>query len=184
MQGQAELVARIGDPSTPEADRSAAERELCVRLAPRIRLYGLRHLRDDVAAADLVQDALLVVLRAAREGRIDDPAHVDRFALGTCRHWVSHVRRAERLARDFEAVALPLDRETLPPAFSRIDADRLADCLGKVGARERRVVLLTFQEDRTADEIATEMGTSPGNVRVLRHRAMAALQRCVEGVTP
>jgi DNA-directed RNA polymerase specialized sigma24 family protein len=43
------------------------------------------------------------------------------------------------------------------------------------------VVLLTFQEDRSADEIASELGTSAGNVRVLRHRALLALQRCVAG---
>jgi RNA polymerase sigma-70 factor (ECF subfamily) len=33
----------------------AAEAELYRRLAPRVRLYGLRHLRDRHAAADLVQ---------------------------------------------------------------------------------------------------------------------------------
>jgi hypothetical protein len=38
-------------------ERLAAEHELCVQLAPRIRLYGLRHLRDEAAAADLVQEA-------------------------------------------------------------------------------------------------------------------------------
>lgn len=30
------------------------------RLAPRVRLYGLRHLRDPAAADDLVQDVLLM----------------------------------------------------------------------------------------------------------------------------
>jgi hypothetical protein len=40
----------------------------------------------------------------------------------------------------------------LPPAVSSLDAARVALCLGKVGAREQRVVLLTFQEHRSAEE--------------------------------
>lgn len=158
-----------------------AERKLCLLLAPRIRLYGLRHLRDEAAAADLVQEALIVLLEAVREGRIEDPEHIERFVFGTCRHFVSRSRRAERRAQTFAGAVLPLSDAALPPAFSSIDSARLALCLGLVGAREQRVVLLTFQEDRSADEIASELGISAGNVRVLRHRAMLALQRCVEG---
>ena len=48
------------------ADAPAAEAELCRRFAPRIRLYGLRHLRDEDRARDLVQAVLLAVLQAAR----------------------------------------------------------------------------------------------------------------------
>ena len=33
----------------------AAESELYRRFAPRVRLYGLRHLRDEESARDLVQ---------------------------------------------------------------------------------------------------------------------------------
>ena len=36
----------------PDRDGSA-EAEFCRRFAPRIRLYGLRHLRNEAAAADL-----------------------------------------------------------------------------------------------------------------------------------
>jgi RNA polymerase sigma-70 factor (ECF subfamily) len=163
------------------SDRLAAERELCVQLAPRIRLYGLRHLRDEAGAADLVQEALIILLEATRGGRIGDPDRVDRFVLGTCRNLVSRFRRDERRSRAFEGAVLPLAEQELPPAFSRLDAARVALCLGKARAREQRVLLLTFQEERSAEEIATVLGTSPGNVRVLRHRAMAALEQCVAG---
>jgi len=56
---------------------AAAEDEICRRFAPRIRLYGLRHLRDAQAAADLVQDVLVRVIEALRGGRLREP---DRFA--------------------------------------------------------------------------------------------------------
>jgi RNA polymerase sigma-70 factor (ECF subfamily) len=48
------------------APESAAEAELYRRLAPRVRLYGLRHLRDPQAAADLVQQVLLMTLERLR----------------------------------------------------------------------------------------------------------------------
>ena len=61
----AELVWRIG--LGPDA---AAEVGLFHRMAPRIRLYGLRHLRDREAAEDLVQNVLIVTLEALRAGRL------------------------------------------------------------------------------------------------------------------
>jgi hypothetical protein len=39
-------------------------------LVRRIRLYGLRHLRDREAAEDLVQNVLIVTLEALRAGRL------------------------------------------------------------------------------------------------------------------
>ncbi len=51
----------------------AAEAELCRRFAPRIRLYGLRHLRDQDRARDLVQAVLLAALRRC----LDAPREAD-----------------------------------------------------------------------------------------------------------
>jgi RNA polymerase sigma-70 factor, ECF subfamily len=178
---QQELVARVADDGAPEVERLAAERELCRYLAPRIRLYGLRHLRNEAAADDLVQEVLLVVLRAARENRIESPELVDRFALGTSRNLVARAHRSEKRSKALEDTVLASIEDALPPPFSELDAARLAVCLGKLRAREQRVVMMTFQEDRSANEIALEIGTSAGNVRVLRHRAIAQLQLCVEG---
>ena len=64
---------------------AAAEAELCRRFAPRIRLYGLRHLRDRPAAADLVQQVLMMTLERLRAGRLRDPERLASFVLGTCR---------------------------------------------------------------------------------------------------
>lgn len=177
------LVRAVAGADAP-ATRHEAERELCLRLAPRLRLYAHRHLRDEAAAADLVQEALIILLRAARDGRIEDLDHVDRFVLGTCRNLVSRARRDERRARDFAGAVLPLQVDELPPAYSSVDASRLALCLGKIAPREQSVVLLSFQEERSTDDIATTLGISAGNVRVLRHRAIQALQRCIEGSAP
>jgi RNA polymerase sigma-70 factor, ECF subfamily len=54
-----DLVHRIGLGQDP-----AAEAELFRRMAPRIRLYGLRHLSDRDATDDLVQQVLIITLEA------------------------------------------------------------------------------------------------------------------------
>ena len=47
----------------------AAESELYRRFAPRVRLYGLRHLRDEDAARDLVQQVMLLTIEKLRGDR-------------------------------------------------------------------------------------------------------------------
>jgi len=60
----AELVRQIGSGT----DRQA-EAELFRRMAPRVRLYGLRHMRDEHAAEDLTQQVLITTIEALRAGR-------------------------------------------------------------------------------------------------------------------
>jgi RNA polymerase sigma-70 factor, ECF subfamily len=64
----AELVRQIGAGNDREA-----EAELFRRMAPRIRLYGLRHLRSEHAADDLTQQVLITTLEALRAGRLREP---------------------------------------------------------------------------------------------------------------
>ena len=40
--------------------------------------------------------------------------------------------------------------------------------------------MLSFNDERPADEIAALLAISAVNVRVLRHRAIAALRRCLD----
>lgn len=157
----------------------SAEAALCERFGPRIRLYGLRHLRDADRAADLVQAVLLAVLTAARAGRVEDPDVVDRFVLGTCRNTV--LRLKGQAARTQPATAEEL-ADVLPPlpAFEAIDTAALYRCLKALEPRARTVVILSFREDRSADQIAVRLQTTPGNVRVLRHRALASLRHCLD----
>jgi RNA polymerase sigma-70 factor, ECF subfamily len=162
-------------------DRRAREAEaaLCRRYAPRIRLYGQRHLRDAEAARDLLQNVLLGVLEAVRAGRVREPDHLDRYILGICRNAV--LRQRQKRARD-----LPTDAEDLesmlvtsdPP--ETVDGRALSACMDQLEPRARQVATLAFRDDRSADEIAGALSTTSGNVRVIRHRALAALRRCLD----
>jgi RNA polymerase sigma-70 factor (ECF subfamily) len=165
----ADLVRHIVD------GERGAEAELYRRFAPRARLYGLRHLRDAEQARDLMQMVMLAVLVATRAGRVQDPARIDRFVLGTCRNVASRIREGD--ARNEGAAGLA---EFAAPEDEHVDLGALMRCLGKLEERARLVVTLSFHEGQASDSVAATLGTTAGNVRVLRHRAVAALRRCLD----
>lgn len=165
----------------PERD-AAAETELCRRLGPRIRLYGLRHLRNEAAAADLMQDVLVMVLQKLREGAVREPERVASFVLGAARQMVVDGRRSGlrrgRILDAFPVDLMPPDEEAPDP----LDTQRLKRCLAALPERERAVLVMTFYDDRSADAVASELGLSTGNVRVIRHRGLERLRGCMNAV--
>jgi RNA polymerase sigma-70 factor (ECF subfamily) len=157
-----------------------SEAELCRRMAPRIHLYGLRHLRSSSAADDLVQQVLVVLIEALRAGRLREPDKVAHFVMGTCRMTVLDMRRGaqrqQRLLAEFGSDLVPA--APMPPS---IDGHRLRRCVEALKERERSVVVLTFYDEQTSREAAHALGLSEANVRVIRHRALKLLHACMEG---
>jgi len=173
----AELVRSI---ARADADAPSAEGLLYRRFAARIELYGRRHLGSSVAAQDLVQQVLLRVLEAIRGGRLENPAALASFVLGTCRNVSWDTRRSElrqrRLEREgAEAFEDALDQRWLEQG----QVVRLFGCMNGLPEREASVLRMSFWEDRPAEEIAQHIGSSAGNVRVLRHRALIKLASCM-----
>jgi RNA polymerase sigma-70 factor (ECF subfamily) len=158
----------------------AEEAELYRRFAPRVRLYGRRHLRDAAAADDLAQDVLLLAIERLRAGEVRKPEEIGSFILGTSR-MMAHSER--RLTHRREALAARfLDPMVeAPSSLAALDTPRVAACLNRLDERDRLVVLLTFYAEREAPAIAADLGVSPGAVRTLRHRAMSRLRDCVLG---
>ncbi len=177
MQNGAELARRI-QASGAGGERDA-EAELYRRLAPRVLLYGLRHLRDRHAAADLVQQVLLVTIEKLRAGDIREPDRVGSFVFGVCRKVVLDMRRSGH-RRDNLLQRYPEDIPIVDAAIEpRFDLARVAHCLDRLGERERTVLLMTFYEERSSDDVAGLLGLSAGNVRVIRHRGLERLRECV-----
>jgi RNA polymerase sigma-70 factor, ECF subfamily len=171
----ADLVRQIGsgDPN--------AEGELVRRMAPRIRLYGLRHLRDRAASEDLMQQVLITTLEALRAGRLREPEKLASFVLGTCRMTVLDqrrgVQRRERLLERFGGDLVRPDELSVPS----LDHDRLRLCVQSLKERERTVVVMTFYHEQTGSDVASLLGISEANVRVIRHRAIHQLRQCMGG---
>src|SRR6266545_2544257 len=122
-----------------EGDR-AAEAELFRRLAPRVRLYGLRHLRDPAAAADLVQDVLLMTFDSLRAGKVREDERLASYVLGTCRRMAIALARStaprQRLLERFGPELAPAAWTLASPS---LDLDRLVSCLERLAERERTV---------------------------------------------
>lgn len=155
----------------------AAENALCARFRPRVRLYGLRHLRDEAAAADLAQDVLVAVVARLRAGGVREPDRLASFVLSTCRQLAWSTVRTERrreAMRAADAPSVPHESPTEP-----MPRERLAHCLQALASRERAVVLATFYAEQPAEEISREHGLSAGNVRIVRHRALRRLRTCL-----
>lgn len=175
----ADLVRRIA--AAPDGSDAAAEAEFYRRLAPRVRLYGLKHLRDRHAASDLVQQVLLLTLERLRAGKLRDAERLVSFVFGTCRMTVMELRRTgarrERLLERY-ADDVPMAEPAQSP---RLDHARLVGCLERLSERERSVLVMTFYDDQPAKDVAAALGLSEGNVRVIRHRGIERLRDCVTG---
>lgn len=164
--------------ASPAFDRDA-EAEICRRLAPRIRLFGLRHLRDAQAAADLAQQVLLMTIEKLRAGEIREPDKLTSFVLGMSRLTVLDLRRnaarRDALLRQHGNVVDAL----MPADPEERDHENLARCLKGLSERSRSVVLLSFFDDKAAAQVGRELGMSAENARVIRHRALAQLRECM-----
>ena len=114
-------------------------------------------------------------------GALREPERVLSFVLGTCRLTVVDFKRGERRREDLlkrYADALPMADLHVAP---RLDHERVARCLEGLAERERAVIVLSFYDEQPAEAVGAQLGLSAGNVRVIRHRGIGKLRRCVHG---
>jgi RNA polymerase sigma-70 factor (ECF subfamily) len=123
-------------------------------------------------------------LTALRMGRVHDLDLLDRYVLGVCRNVAHTLRRAgERADQAARRLALePAPTPERPPEapWGTHLVERLTPCLAGLTRREQGVVQLSFSERRSSTEIAEQFGVTPGNVRVIRHRALRKLRDCLD----
>ena len=157
----------------------AAESELYRRFAPRVRLYGLRHLGDEESARDLMQQVMLLTIEKLRRGEVRNTEQIASFILGSSRTMAIAARRKDARRERLRDAFLAPGAFAEPEGGATLDLDRLEQCLAQLADRERSVVFLTFYAESGAAAVASELGVSEGNVRVIRHRALARLRACV-----
>lgn len=178
-EAESRLAYRIAD-AAPGSAREA-EGELYRLMAPRVRRYGLRHLRDVHAADDLMQQVMAFTIEHLRNEQVREPGRVVSFVFGTCRMTVMQMRRGEQRRQALlESNADMMNIADIAVA-PRLDHERVAGCLERLPERERSVLVMTFYEDKPAAEVGGALGLTSGNVRVLRHRGIAKLRDCVKG---
>ena len=156
------LARRIasGGSEAVRSEADAEEAELYRRFAPRVRLYGRRHLRDDAAADDLAQDVLLLTIERLRAGEVHKPEEIGSFILGTSRMMVHSERRVTQRRSALAARFLDVAVEIPPASTDALDAPRLVACLRALDERDRMVVLLTLFADRDSACIGEDLGVT------------------------
>ena len=174
-----DLAAAIA--STAAGEATAAESELYRRFAPRVRLFGLKHLRDETAAQDLAQQVLLMTIERLRANEVRDLDQIGSFILGASRLMCGGIRRTERRRIDlhirFDASATSSFEATEPDALG---LEAVARCLAMATPRERAILVQTYYAERSTGEIAAALGMTAVAVRVARHRALDSMRQCVE----
>lgn len=127
---------------------------------------------DHGAAEDLVQDTLVRVWSAwARVTRTDQPlAYVRRMLVNaSISRWrtLSRCRLRERLT----------DRPPELPVLDQPGVDtQLWSLVGRLPARQRAVVVLSYYEDLSENEVADLLGTTLGTVKSQRAKALRSLR--------
>jgi RNA polymerase sigma-70 factor (ECF subfamily) len=157
----------------------AAEDELYRRFAPRVRLFGLKHLRDETAAEDLAQQVVLMTIERLRAGEVRNLDQIGSFILGASRMTCGGLRRTERRRQDLHSrfdAREATDEASTPDIFGVAGVER---CLATLRERDRAILIETFYAERATDQIAAAFGMTAGAVRVGRHRALAQMRECV-----
>jgi RNA polymerase sigma-70 factor (ECF subfamily) len=127
---------------------------------------------------------MLIVIERLRAGEVRDPDQVASFVLGTSRMVAVGLRRTEARREQLLGRFDSRESEVVSTDELALDALRLEPCLGSLRERERTILLLTFYAEKSAGEIATSLGMTPGAVRVGRHRALASMRTCLETRRP
>lgn len=159
---------------------ASAEREVCTRLLPVVRAFAARRLRPS-SVEDFAHDALLLFIEALREGRIQDGSRLAAFALGICRNLARERARTDDRRQELSERYAPTAAD-----FAAWDAplvvkkEHLEDCYSQLTERARRVMRGTFCDDAVDSEIARALALTEANVRIIRHRTLAALRSCLD----
>jgi RNA polymerase sigma-70 factor (ECF subfamily) len=174
----AEIARAIAE--KPPGTAGAAEAELYRRFAPRVRLFGIKHLRDEMAAQDLAQQVLLMTIERLRAGEVRTLDQIGSFILSASRMTCGGLRRTERRRQDLHTRfdARDMADEAIEPDVIGVAA--LEQCLSALRERDRTIIIQTFYAERATDEIAQVLGMTAGAVRVGRHRALTQMRECLD----
>jgi len=134
--------------------------------------FAARFLGDPEAAQDVVQETFLQVARHPR--RLLDVASCHNWLLRVVRNLgVSHIRRTVRFRRhNGDQASREMAAVEEEDLRERVQAE-----IGRLPHRQREVLLLKVQEERTYREIAGITGLSITNVGYILHHAMKDLSR-------
>jgi RNA polymerase sigma-70 factor (ECF subfamily) len=157
-----------------------AEDELVERYRQPVYAVAAARTRDPEAARDLTQEILLGVLRALREGRLEDADQTTPYIYGVARNRIN-----THLANLYRDRAAPLP-PAAPPESTPEDLyeeserwDLVRRALERLKPQDRKILLLTLVDGLKPAEIAARMGISSERLRKRKSRALQKVRSMI-----
>ena len=157
--------------------------DLYGRYAPRVFRYLYAHLDNRLDAEDLTGEVFYRVWRsitAYREQGVPFLAYLFKIARNAL---IDHYRRKSSTRQEVSIEDFSLhDRSPSPgdAVTTLLEHQKLRETMGKLREDYQTVLVLRFLSELSPEETAQVMGRSAGAVRVLQHRALAALRSYME----
>jgi RNA polymerase sigma-70 factor (ECF subfamily) len=142
------------------------------RLRPRVRFkvsYEVGFFCPDVD--DMVQEAMMRFMVAAREEKIQNPAALGAFLNGICRNVVSEYRRRNMRDEPMPEVVPEPPGKSIPETELFELRQAIAQGMQQLSERDRRVLRAFYLEEKSKDEILKQTGMTDENFRVVLCRA-------------
>ncbi|MGI8497401.1 MAG: RNA polymerase sigma factor [Gemmatimonadaceae bacterium] len=175
-------------PASADFTSAVTEAALAETFWDRLRLFATRRLGDARLAEDVAQETLHRVIHSIRSGALRTPEALPAFVFATARHICQHrersVQREERallrFGSDSRSASSPPDPLAELLGLERREMVRRA--LGRLSEPDRRLLRALFFEQREPADVARELGSTPGALRVRKHRALQRLAELIAGV--
>jgi RNA polymerase sigma-70 factor (ECF subfamily) len=144
------------------------------------RLYAIARLilRDDDAAQDATQEALVVAWRDIRVLR--DPDRFDAWIRRVLVRSCYHEARRTRTRHQIEGLVRPLDDQARDPGSSVAERDELERAFRHLSAEGRALIVLRFFVGLSMAETADALGLPIGTVKSRLHRTTQSIRAMLD----
>ena len=161
-------------PAPAASSQATAAERFAARHYDDVFHYCLRHVGSKEDAQDLTQEVFLRIVRANAD--YDDRGKPLAYLYTVARHACADFHRARR------AAWVELEEGVPDPAADRaVDEVGLADLIARLDEAEREVIALRYDQGLGVSEIAQALGTSRFAVHRTAKRALAKLERMMQG---
>jgi RNA polymerase sigma-70 factor, ECF subfamily len=160
----------------------AAFAQLYDRYAERIYRHVSYRVGRPEDAEDVTQQVFLQAWRALGRYKQTETPFVAWLMTIAHNAVVSFYRRARSAASlEAEGVDPPAPSEAgLAAAEARVDHERVRRAMRQLRPELQQVLAMRFLEDLPSRDVASALGTTEGNVRIMQHRALLALRKLLE----
>ena len=136
---------------------------------------------SDAALSDIRQETLYRVLKAIYSDKIHNPQSLRSFVYGVCENVKLEYARDEWRKWQDESDEFPSIPDERSPADGPARQAEMRQTvrwvLGKLPAKDRKILIGLFMNEKERDEVCREMGITRDNLRVLLHRALASARK-------